>query len=443
MSSFKSVSTVQRLGWVLGVLAFAAMPAFAQDSEINSGDTAWMLVATAFVLMMTAPGLALFYGGLVGHRNVLSTLMHSFFSLCLMSIIWVLYGYSLSFGSDINGFIGGGDFLGFQNVGTEANGTIPHLLFAMFQGTFAIITFALISGAIAERMSFGAYVLFMILWSTLVYFPLCHWVWGGGWLSEFGKLDFAGGTVVHISSGFSALVACMVIGKRHGYPESVKPPHNVVFTVIGASLLWVGWFGFNAGSQLAADGGAALAFVNTNMAAAAAGLTWVVIEWIVNGKPTLLGCATGAVAGLVGITPAAGFVVVMPAIAIGVGAGIISFIGVNTLKPMFGYDDSLDVFGVHGLAGFWGAIATGIFATVGAEGLTAGNPGQVWIQLVGAVSGAVYAVVLTFIMLKVMGLFITLRVSDQDETAGLDLSAHGEVAYNFTETGMSPSGYKE
>ncbi|MBI1388971.1 MAG: ammonium transporter [bacterium] len=440
------ISKYGRVCLLLFAVCALAAPAFAQEAaaEIDPGDTAWLLVSTAFVIMMTAPGLALFYGGLVSHRNVLSTLMHSFFALCLISIQWVLWGYSLSFGSDIGGLIGGGGYLGFMGVGMDANGTIPHLLFAMFQCTFAVITFALISGAIAERMNFAAYAVFMLLWTTIVYDPLCHWVWGGGWLGAYGALDFAGGTVVHISSGVSALVACMILGPRIGFPESIKPPHSIVLTLIGAALLWVGWFGFNAGSALAANGTAALAFATTHTAAAMAGLTWALIEWAVNGKPTLLGCATGAVAGLVGITPAAGFVEVLPSIVIGAGAAIVSFIGVNVLKTKFGYDDSLDVFGVHGLSGTWGAMATGVFATVGAEGLIAGNPQQVWIQFVGVVAGAAWAGIGSFIILKVMSLFMNLRVSELDEVSGLDLSVHGEVAYNYTEAGMSPaSHYKE
>ncbi len=454
MKCVEASLVLRRIGFMAVLLALAAVPALAQDeTALDKGDTAWILVSTAFVIMMTAPGLALFYGGLVSQRNVLSTLMHSFFALCVISIHWVLLGYSLSFGDDVGQFVGGLNYVGLQGITYEdvAPGlSIPHFLWVMFQGTFAIITFALISGAIAERMAFSAYVVFMLLWTTCVYAPLCHWVWGGGWLGPGGlwgdshALDFAGGTVVHISSGFSALVACLVIGPRAGFPKSIKPPHSIVLTLIGASLLWVGWFGFNAGSALAADGLAALAFINTNSAAAAAGLTWALIEWITNGKPTLLGCATGAVAGLVGITPAAGWVEVLPALAIGVGAGVFSFIGVNTLKPMFNYDDSLDVFGVHGLAGSWGALATGIFATVGAEGLIMGNANQVWIQFVSVIAAAAWAGILTFIFLKIIGLVMPLRVSEQDETTGLDLSVHGEVAYNHSDTGMSPMGsYKE
>lgn len=422
-------------GAMVILCSLGATSAFAQD-EINSGDTAWILTSTAIVIMMTAPGLAFFYGGLVNNRNVLSTLMHSFFALCLVSIQWVLWGYSFSFGSgavnvtqDIALF-GGFDYIGLSGLGATASGTVPDLAFVMFQGAFAIITVALISGAYAERMSFAAFVVFSLLWTTIVYNPLCYWVWGGGWLGEMGALDFAGGTVVHISSGVSALVAALVIGKRLGYPKMTAPPHNIPFTLLGAALLWVGWFGFNAGSALAADSTAALAFINTNTAAAAAGLAWAIVEWIARGKPTLLGCATGAVAGLVGITPAAGFVEVMHAIVIGAGAGIISYIGVNTLKPMLGYDDSLDVFGVHGLAGTWGALATGVFATVDISMME-----QVWIQLIGIVAAAIWAGLWTLILLFVVGVVFPLRVDEDEETKGLDISLHGEVGYNELKLG--------
>jgi len=346
-------------------LAMAA-PSWAEDTApaINSGDTAWLLMATALVLMMTAPGLALFYGGLVSHRNVLSTLMHSFFCMCMIGVQWVVIGYSLAFGADTGGLIGNLQHLFFMGVGPEASGSIPTLVFAMFQGAFAIITVALITGTFAERINFTAFFIFSLLWSTLVYDPLAHWVWqSDGWLFKLGALDFAGGTVVHISSGVSALVACLVIGKRIGYPQMGLPPHNLPFTLIGAALLWFGWFGFNAGSSLAANGIAAIAFATTNTAAATAGLTWAMLEWILRGKPTVLGAATGAVAGLVAITPGAGFVSVPSSLAIGFGVSVICYIGLNVLKAKFGYDDSLDVFGVHGLGGTWGALATGIFCS--------------------------------------------------------------------------------
>ncbi|HQL64081.1 MAG TPA: ammonium transporter [bacterium] len=437
----------------MGVLLFlliSSLPVLAQEaagSSISAGDTSWVLVCSALVMLMTAPGLALFYGGLVNQRNVLSTLMHSFFLLCLISVQWVLWGYSLSFGTDIGSFIGGLDHLLFKGVGAEprmAGGTIPHAAFAMFQAMFAIITVALISGTFAERMNFSAFVLFSLLWATFIYDPLCHWVWGGGWLGAMGALDLAGGTVVHISSGASALMAAIVIGKRVGYPKSATPPHNLPFTLIGGGLLWFGWFGFNAGSALAANGLAAIAFTVTNTAAATAGLTWAFVEWMFRGKPTVLGAVTGAVAGLVAITPASGYVTVPASLLIGLGAGIFCYIGVNTLKPMFGYDDSLDVVGVHGVGGTWGAIATGIFASQsigGFSGLLEGNPKQLVIQIIGVAAGWALSVVGTFIILKVVGAITPLRVSKEDESIGLDLSLHGEVAYNLFTPGWS--SYKE
>jgi Amt family ammonium transporter len=432
-----------------GALLALSLPAYAQDAEaaqpaISGGDTAWLLTSTALVMLMTAPGLALFYGGLVSQRNVLSTLMHSFFMLCLISVQWVLWGYTLSFGPDKGGFIGGFDYLLFGGVGQDPNtgSTIPHLAFAMYQAVFAIITVALITGAFAERIKFGAFVMFSVLWATLVYDPLAHWVWGGGWLMKLGALDFAGGTVVHISSGVSALVAAMVIGKRVCYPDKTLPPHNLAFTVIGAGLLWFGWFGFNAGSALGASGLAASAFATTNTAAAAAGLAWAFIEWAFRGKPTILGVASGAVAGLVAITPAAGYVAIPASIAIGAGASIICYLGINALKPRFGYDDTLDVFGVHGLGGTWGAIATGIFASkavnpAGADGLIYGNAGQLVNQLIGVGASWLLAGAGTFVILKVVGLVTSLRVTSEEEIAGLDVALHGEVAYNLLSPGMS------
>ncbi len=356
--------------------------------QINAGDTAWLLMSTALVMLMVAPGLALFYGWLVSQRNILSTLMHSFFILCLISVQWVLWGYTLSFGSDVDGLIGGLDFLGFRGVGQEPNGaaTVPHLAFAMFQAMFAAISVALISGAFAERMRFAAYLLFGLLWASLIYDPLAHWVWGGGWLAKLGVLDFAGGIVIHISTGVSALVAALVVGRRLGYPEKVLPPHNVPYVVIGASLLWFGWFGFNAGSALGAGGLAALAFAVTNTAAAVGALTWAAVEWVHRGKPTALGTATGMVAGLGAITPASGFVGIPAALVIGLVSGLLCYAGVNLLKPRLGYDDSLDVFGVHGVSGTWGALAVGLFASkalnpAGADGLLYGNPGLLASQL--------------------------------------------------------------
>jgi Amt family ammonium transporter len=429
---------------VCGATAFAADAA---PAPVNSGDTAWLLCSAALVMLMLVPGLALFYGGLVSQRNVLSTLMHSFFLLCVISVQWVLWGYSLSFGPDKGGVIGGLDYLLFKGVGVDAvaGGSVPHIAFAMYQAMFASITVALITGAFAERMRFSAFVVFSLLWSTVVYDPLAHWVWGSGWLMSRGALDFAGGTVVHISSGVSALVAAVVIGRRLGYPRKMIPPHNVTLTVMGASLLWFGWFGFNAGSALSSGGLAAMAFAVTNTAAAVAGLTWVAIEWMHRGKPTVLGIVTGAVAGLVAITPASGYVSVASSILIGIGASLVCYLGVNTIKARFGYDDTLDVFGVHGLGGTWGAIATGLFASkainpAGADGLLGGNPRQLVNQIIGVLAAWCLAGIGTFVILKVVAVFIPLRVSEEAEINGLDLALHGELAYNFLTPGMSSAG---
>ncbi|MBM4265486.1 MAG: ammonium transporter [Deltaproteobacteria bacterium] len=399
---------------------------------MDSGDTAWMLISTALVLMMTAPGLALFYGGLVRRSNVLSILMQCLTCMAVLSIVWVLIGFTLAF--DAGGpLIGGFSMLGLKGLGVEpfGTGTIPGLLFMMFQGTFAIITPALIVGAYAERMRFSAFLIFTVLWSILIYSPLCHWVWGGGWLGARGALDFAGGTVVHISSGISALAAALLIGERIGYGAEPLPPHNLPFTVAGAALLWIGWFGFNAGSALAANGLAAVAFVTTNTAAAAAAIGWITIEWLTRGKPTVLGAASGVVAGLVAITPAAGFVTPMSSIGIGFAAGILCFYGIR-LKEMFGADDALDVVGIHGVGGTWGAIATGIFADAaigGKDGLLTGNPGQVWLQFEGVLATIVFCFVGSIILLKLTDLIVGLRVDDEEELAGLDLSQHRERGY--------------
>ncbi len=425
-----------------GLWLLFAVPVLAQETTpatIDHGDTAWVLISSAIVMAMHVPGLAFFYGGMVSQRNALSTMMHSFFLLALVAVQWVLWGYTLSFGSDIGGVIGGLDFLGFNGVGQEPNGsaTIPHLAFAAFQGMFAAITVALITGGFAERMRFPAFILFSLLWTTLVYDPLAHWVWGGGWLAGLGALDFAGGTVVHISSGVSALVAALVIGKRHGYPESLRPPHNLPFTLLGAALLWFGWFGFNAGSALAANGLTSLVFVVTHTAAGAATLTWVVVEWALRGKPTVLGAATGAIAGLVAITPAAGYVDVLSSLAIGLGAGLVGYWGVNWLKARLGADDALDVFGIHGLVGTWGALATGLFASeavnpAGANGLLFGNPAQFVNQLISVVAAWALAAVGTYVILKVVGNVTPLRASREEELAGLDPTQHGEEAYNLS-----------
>jgi ammonium transporter, Amt family len=434
---------------VLGVLAGAPAWAGEATTALNSGDTAWLLASAALVMLMTAPGLALFYGGLVSQRNMLATLMHSFFLLCLISVQWIVFGYSLSFAP--GGLLGGFHYLFFGGVDQAAAPlapTVPHLAFAIYQGMFAVITPALITGAFAERMKFSVFVVFSLLWATLVYDPLCHWVWGGGWLGQLGALDFAGGTVVHISSGVSALVAAIMIGRRLGYPTRVFPPHSLTFTLLGGSLLWFGWFGFNAGSALAANGLAAQAFVTTHTAAATTGLLWALIEWVHRKKPTVLGAVTGAVAGLVAITPAAGYVTVGGAMAIGVGCAVICYLGVNLLKPRFGYDDSLDVFGVHGLGGTWGALATGLFATTsvnaaGRDGLFYGNPGQLWAQFVGVATGWGLAIVGTFVILGGIKLFTSLRVNEEEEVMGLDLSQHGEAAYNILGSGMGTEAHRQ
>ena len=408
-----------------------------KSREMDTGDTAFMLIATAMVMLMT-PGLALFYGGLVRSKNVLSTTMQSFLCLGLISIIWVLYGYSLAFGPDIGGFIGGLDYIGLKGVGTGIgpySDTIPDLLFCAFQLMFAIITPALITGAYAERMKFTAFVLFTVLWSTFVYFPVCHWVWGGGWLGEMGALDFAGGTVIHINSGAAALVACIMLGKRKGWGREAMHPHNLPMTILGAGVLWFGWFGFNAGSALSAGPIAVLALFTTQVATGAGALSWVLAEWKVQGKPTTLGAASGAVAGLVAITPGAGFVGPLSAILIGVVGGALCYFAV-LMKSRLGYDDALDVVGVHGVGGLWGALATGLFASVawnpdGANGLFFGNANQFVIQAIGAGAAIAYSMVLTFIILKVIDAVVGLRVDLEDEVQGLDLSDHKEVGYNL------------
>lgn len=415
----------------LALILLAPALALAQDgSGIDSGDTSWILTSSALVLMMSIPGLFLFYGGLVRSKNAIGTMMQTFIIVALISIQWAVLGYTLSFGPDIGSIIGGLDFLGLNGVGTEPNGTIPHFAFMVFQMTFAIITVALITGAIAERAKFSTFIVFVLLWSTLIYDPIAHWVWGGGWMGTMGALDFAGGNVVHISSGAAALAAAIMFGKRKGYGVQALTPHNLPFTLIGASLLWVGWFGFNAGSALAADGLASLAFVTTQLATAGATLSWMFAEWIVRGKPTVLGAATGAVAGLVSITPAAGFVSPMAAIIIGLVGGVLCFYALS-LKSRFGFDDSLDVVGVHGVGGTWGGIATGIFASVGANGLLHGNPGQLWTQLISIGATWGYSFLGTLIILIVLKAVMGLKVSEEDEQVGLDLSQHNEKSYSF------------
>jgi Amt family ammonium transporter len=380
---------------------------------------------------MIIPGLALFYGGMVRNKNVLSTMMHSFIAVCLVSVVWVFWGYSLAFAPDVGGVIGGFQWLGLIGVGPEPveGSTIPHLAFMVFQLMFAAITVALISGAIAERMKFSAFFLFAILWVTFIYAPLAHWVWGGGWLAGLGGLDFAGGTVVHISSGVAALACALVLGKRRGYGTDNMSPHSLPLTVVGASLLWVGWFGFNAGSALAANGVAASAFVATQVATAAGALAWLGVEWVYRGKPTVLGAASGAVAGLVAITPAAGYVGPVSAIVIGLGGGVLCYLGVF-LKNKLGFDDALDVLGIHGIGGTWGALATGLFASMGGgTGLFYGNPGQVVIQAIGVGATWIFSFVGTFLILKLVDGMVGLRVSKEEEVLGLDLTQHSERAY--------------
>jgi len=397
-----------------------------------------MLTSSALVLMMTAPGLALFYGGMVRQKNALATLMQSFIIMALISVQWVLWGYSLAFGPDVGGVIGGLNWVSLNGVGAAPfdaySKTIPHSVFMIFQMMFAIITPALITGSFAERKKFSAFIIFTLAWATFVYDPLAHWVWGdGGWLKKMGALDFAGGTVVHISSGVSALMCAILIGRRRGYGHQPMPPHNLPMTVMGAALLWFGWFGFNAGSALEASGLAASAFLATNTAAASAALGWMFTEWATRGKPTVLGAASGAVAGLVAITPASGFVGPVSSIIIGALAGFLCYTACN-LKAKFGYDDSLDVVGVHGVGGTLGALATGLFASkaindAGGDGLFYGNPKQLWIQIVAVLATYVLAIVGTVIILKIVDALVGLRVTDEDEVAGLDLSQHSETAY--------------
>jgi len=407
---------------------------------MNPADTAFVLVSAALVMLMT-PGLALFYGGMVRSKNILATLMENFILLGVVGVIWALWGYSLAFGPDVGSFIGNLDYLGLMGVGTEPfktySETIPHQTFMIYQAMFAIITPALITGAFAERMKFSAFLVFMVLWVTLVYCPVAHWVWGdGGWLKSLGALDFAGGTVVHINAGVAALAAALVVGKRQGYGnQTTFIPHNLPMTVLGAGLLWFGWFGFNAGSALAANALASSAFTATHLATCAATLAWVATEWIVRGKPTTLGAASGAVAGLVAITPAAGFVGPMAAILIGIGAGIICYLAV-LLKPRLGYDDSLDVVGVHCVGGVWGALATGLFASklvnsAGADGLFYGNPGQFLIQVIAVVATMVFSFVASYILFKILDATMGLRVSPEDEVAGLDITEHQETGYSL------------
>ena len=419
---------------LLTLLPFST--AFAEDT-INSGDTAWIIVSTALVMMMTPAGLALFYGGMSRYKNLLNTFAMTFISYCLASIIWVLWGYSLSFGPDVGKFIGGLEhaFLSGITVGS-VSGTIPTLLFVVFQMTFAAITVALVLGSIVDRLKFSSWIVFTVLWLTFVYSPICHWVWGGGWMHAMGALDFAGGNVVHINAGVAGLVLSFMLGKRLGYGKDAMIPSSITLTALGSAMLWFGWFGFNAGSQLAADGVSASAFLVTNTSAAMGALAWMAAEWYVNKRPTLLGIASGVVAGLVSITPAAGFVDMKAALVIGLVAGAFGFYSVAVLKHKLGYDDSLDAFGVHGMCGMWGALATGIFAnpaiTAGKAGLLYGNPGQLWTQFISVVATVLFSGLATFIVVLVTrALTGGIRVDEEDEIKGLDGAIHGERGFEI------------
>lgn len=412
--------------------ALLLVPSLASAQELDSGDTAWMIMATVLVLFMTIPGLSLFYAGMVRSKNVLSVMCQCFAITALMSIIWVVYAYSFAFGTSDGGFFGGFEYVFLKHMTVDlVNGSIPESVWVTFQMTFAIITPALIVGAFAERMKFSAMLWFMAIWVSIVYAPICHWVWGGGWLSEqFNIIDFAGGTVVHINAGIAGLVIAIVLGKREGYPKVAMPPHNLTLTVIGAAMLWVGWFGFNAGSQLAADGTAGMAMLVTQIATAVAVLTWMFAEWITHGKPSALGLASGAVAGLVAITPASGSVGVMGALAIGLFAGVGCFYAATRLKRVFGYDDTLDVFGVHCVGGIIGAMLTGVFSAValgGTEDIVIST--QVFNQGVGVVVTLVYSGGLSFVILKIIDAVIGLRVTVDEEQEGLDLASHDERGY--------------
>jgi Amt family ammonium transporter len=413
---------------------------FAQEAgKVDAGDTAFVLLSASLVMLMT-PGLALFYGGMVRRKNVLGTIMQSFVAIAIVSVQWILFGYSLSFGPDIGGIIGGLDWTGLRGVGGSPNpdyaATIPHIAFMIYQAMFAVITPALITGAFAERMKFSAFFIFTILWSTIVYDPVAHWIWGaGGWLKNTGVLDFAGGIVVHITSGISALAAALVIGKRKGYMHEAFTPHNLPMTVLGAGLLWFGWFGFNAGSALSSGTLSAMTFVVTHISAVSATLIWVIMEWLHRGKPTMFGAATGSIAGLATITPASGFVGPMSALCIGLAAGAVCYAALN-MKNRFGYDDSLDAFGVHGIGGALGTIATGIFAqkvlnSAGADGLLFGSSKMLISQIIAVSVTAIYSFVITVIILKVIDWTIGLRVNEEAEVEGLDISQHGESGYTL------------
>jgi len=414
----------------------AAAVAPAPAPKIDTGDTAWMIVATAMVMLMSIPGLALFYGGLAKRKDSLNTMAMTFVTFCIVSVLWVIYGYTFSFDTDIKGIIGGASKLFLRGVGptsiSDLAKTIPEYIFIVYQLTFAAITVALASGAYIERMKFSAWILFSVLWMTIVYLPVAHWVWGNGFLAKAGALDFAGGTVVHVNAGIAALVGALLLGKRR---EKAIIPSNLTLVITGAGLLWFGWFGFNAGSALAASGLAGAAFINTNTATAVAAISWMVVEWMHSGKPTVLGLASGAVGGLVAITPAAGFVNIIGAIIIGIAAGVIPFFAVAKMKPMFGYDDTLDAFGIHGVGGTIGAILTGVFAdpaiNEAGKGLLYGNPIQVWIQIKAVAVTLLYSGVMTFIIFMVLKAVVGIRADAEEEYVGLDESQHGEKAYNM------------
>jgi Amt family ammonium transporter len=420
-----------------GMLAlFPFSSAFADDA-LNSGNTAWVIVSTALVMMMTPAGLALFYGGMCRAKNLLNTFAMTVVAYCLASILWMILGYTLAFGPSRGGVVGGFDHFFMSGIGVGSiSGTIPTFVFALFQMTFAGITVALVLGSVVDRVKFSSWIIFSILWLTFVYCPIAHWVWGGGWMASMGALDFAGGTVVHINAGFAGLIFALILGKRIGYGKEAMFPSSITMTALGAALLWFGWFGFNAGSQLAADGVAGSAFLVTNTSAATAGMVWMFAEWVISKRPTVLGLASGIVAGLVAITPAAGFVNMPAALVIGSVAGLLGYYSVAFIKRKIGYDDSLDAFGVHGMCGIWGALATGIFANPAinenARGLIYGNPKQLWIQLISIVATAGYTAVVTLIIV-----FITkavtggLRVDKEEEIAGLDSAIHGERAFEL------------
>ena len=433
ISRYQSILDKAKIGIL--TLMLLAIPASVYADTLDTGNTAWMLTSTALVLFMTIPGLALFYGGLVRAKNVLSVLMQCFAITCVVTVLWVICGYSLSFGEG-NAFIGGLDKAFLLNVPKEALvGGIPETVFAMFQLTFAIITPALIIGSFAERMRFPAMLLFSTLWSLVVYAPVTHWVWGGGWLQNMGVMDFAGGIVVHINAGIAGLVTALYLGKRKGYPKSPMPPHSLTLSVVGAGMLWVGWFGFNAGSALAADTTAGMAMTVTQISSATAACAWMLVEWIRHGKPSVLGIITGAVAGLATITPASGFVGPIGALAIGATAGVLCFFGATSLKRTFGYDDSLDAFGVHGVGGYIGSVMAGVFGAAALGGsvndMAIGK--QVGIQVIGSLAVTLYCGVLTLILLKVVDTITTARAVDEEEFTGLDLTDHDEKGYDYGE----------